>query len=184
MVLPPRSMRSFIQITRHLYEEPHLLNLVIIASNGTAMGSLEFCVNTSDLEEIGNAFLKFTYRQASTYTYELGSEKPESKFAHYFRLKAFPTGKSLRSYAFQIHLNNNENIRESGWPHHHQMSDFCIETDIDELRKFGQLLLDFSELNQHRLYWSEEVSRIDSEMSNLSGWNTDVLANAFDALPK
>jgi len=177
-------MKPFIQITRHLYEEPHHLNLVIIASNGRAMGSLEFCLNASDLKDIGSALLKFNYKQNSNYAYELGSENPKAKFAHYFQLRAFPTGKGFRSYAIQLRLNNNENIRDDGWPYCHQLSDFCIEADIDNLREFGQLLLDFSALKHHRLFWSQENSHLDNKMSNLSGWNTDVLENAFDALPK
>ena len=68
MVLITDDMKSFIQITRHLYEEPYHLNLVIIASNGLAMGSLEFYLNTSALKDIGEALKKsITSKPPPTY---------------------------------------------------------------------------------------------------------------------
>lgn len=147
-------MKPFIQISRHLDDmEPHHLRLVIIASIGLATGCLDFYLNTSDIRETGTALTKFSYEKTSKHLLEVGSERKEANFAHYFRFKAFPSGKGFRSYAVEIRLNNNENLREHGWPHLHQESTFCIETDIDNLRELGQLLIDFSELKQDRLYW-------------------------------
>jgi len=176
-------MKSFIQITRHLYEEPYHLNLVIVASNGLAMGSLEFYSNASDLKDIGEALKKFNYKQTSTYLYELGSERSEDNFAHYFCFKVFPTGRGYRSYAIQIRMNNNEKLRNLGWPHLHQESDFCIEVDIDELGKLAQLFIGFSKLEQNRLYWSPEANYLDNAVKE-PPLQLEPNEVAFEVLPK
>lgn len=80
-------MRSFIQLSRHLYEEPYHLNLVIIASNGLASGSLEFYTNPGKIAELGSALKTFPSHQRSSHLFEIGSEYPEDQFAFYLRLR-------------------------------------------------------------------------------------------------
>ena len=148
------------------------------------MGSLEFYLNASDLKDIGEALKKFNYKQTSTYLYELGSERSEDNFAHYFCFKAFPTGKGYRSYAIQIRLNNNEKLRKHGWLPLHQESNFAIETDINNLRELGQLLINFSKLKQDRLYWTPETGYLDTVITQSPQDRRDAESRAFSILPE
>ncbi len=147
------------------------------------MGSLEFYLKTSDLKDIGEALLKFNYRENSTYLYELGSERPVNNSAHYFLFKAYPTGRGYKHYAIQIRTNNKETHRESGWPHLHQESDLSIEIDIDELQKLGQLFIDFYKLEQDRLYWSPVASFLDTAVKE-SRLRLEPIDVAISVLPK
>ncbi len=71
----------FIIIRRHPYEEPYHLNLVITASNGVFAGTLEYYCNATDLTEMGSKLMSFPERIGDTYSYELGSPRPEDRFA-------------------------------------------------------------------------------------------------------
>jgi len=178
-------MKPFIQITRHLDDvEPHALRLVIIASNGLTTGCLDFYLNAGDLKKAGNALTEFSYEKTSDYLLEVGSERKEDNFSHYFRFKAFPTGKGYRSYAIELRLNNNQNLREYGWSYLHQECNFSIETDIDNLRELGSLLNDFSKLKQDRLYWTPETGYLDTALGQTSQNYGDAMTEAFKALPK
>jgi len=169
-------MKPFIQITRHLYEEPHHLNLVIIASNGTAMGSLEFYLNRTDLDEVGENLARFPKHEISNYLYELGSEKPEDNFGHFFKLFAFK-----RSV---LPNDNNRRLDKNAWRHEPQMSEFCLTMTVESLNRLGQSISDFSKLEHQRLYWTAENSILDNKLIGLTDAHGDVIANAFASLPK
>ena len=184
-------MKSFIQLTSIPDEDPPILHVVIIAGNGLASGSLEFYISTSDIQKTGIALTKFSYSEKSNYSLEIGSEAPEAKFAHYFRFNVFPTGKAYNSYAIQIRLNNNEKLREQSWSHLHQENEFSIETDIDNLKNLGQLLIDFCELEgdfsnrkYRRLYWTPKSGYLETDEKTASPEHYDHVAEAFAYLEK
>ena len=183
-------MKPYIQISRHLYEEPYHLNLVIIASNGSAVGSLEHYLNPDNLREMGENLSRFPKYERSTYLFERGSECPEDNFAWYFRLRAFAKG-SLTKCAIHIRLNNNaKHNLYRGRPGEFstfetpQLTDFTVDTDASSLRRLGELLVDFSELNHQRLYWTLEEGYLDDKILEPPKNHGHVVTEAFNALPK
>lgn len=177
-------MKPFIQITRHLYEEPHHLNLVIIASNGQAKGALEFYLKPEDLEEIGTNFLKFPLHDKVSYLFERGSEQKEANFGWYLRLEASSPGGLRDTCTLRLRFNNNEHHREFHFAVDPQMTDFGINMSIENARELGKLLSSFSKLEHHRLYWTPEGSALDNKLVDQSGYDCDVIANAFNSLPQ
>jgi hypothetical protein len=177
-------MKPFVQITRHLYEEPDTLNLVIIACNGRTMGCLEFYLRPADLEEIGNAFLQFPVHEKANYLFERGSERKEDNFGYFLKLQVTSPGGLQNRFTLQFHFNNNKHLREYHFPDEPQLTQFGFVATSEEIRQLGSLFSKFSKLKEHRLFWSQKYSYLDNELSNLSSWNTDTVANAFSALPK
>lgn len=161
--------KSFIQITRHLYEEPHHANLVILASNGLASGGLEFYVNTSQIKEIAQGLVSLPRLGRVNYLFELGSERPEDNFGFYFRLRAF--GKNMPIYAdnsktncyIQLRMNNNDSMRD-GFLTTAQLVDFTIEADFESVRNLGKSLTIFAKLKHQRLVWTPKNSFVDNDL--------------------
>jgi hypothetical protein len=79
-----------IKITRFPYEEPYHLNLLIEASNGRMNGRLGYYCNAKDLNELGGKLLGYLGNKEQAIVYELGSEKPEDRFAFFFSLRVLP----------------------------------------------------------------------------------------------
>jgi len=183
-------MKPFIQITRHLYEEPYTLNLVIIASNGRATGSLEFYLNPNNLKEMGEKLAEFPKFERSNYLFERGRERPEDNHAWYFRLRAFAKG-NIEKCGIHIRLNNNakhNTYREQPGDitsfYTPQLTDFTIDMGTSNIRRFGELLIEFSELNHQRLYWTLDSGTLDNVLIGLADYASDTIGNAFASLPK
>lgn len=141
-------MRSpFIIIRRHPYEEPYHLRLVITASNGVFAGTLEYYCKADDLAEIGRNLTVFPRTIEDTYSYELGSPRPD-KFAFHFVLRA-DTLDSAGHCALHISMKNN---REQ--PNDCSCS-FSIRTEPGAINLLGRLLTTFGELKHRTLRWSE-----------------------------
>lgn len=190
MVLPSTDMKPFIQITRHLYEEPYTLNLVIIASNGTAMGSLEFYLNPDNLREIGENLSEFPKFERSNYLFERGRERPEDNHAWYFRFRAYAKN-NLEECGIHLRLNNNaKHNLYKGRPGEFtsfetpQLTDFTIDIDAQGIRKLGELIREFSKLNHQRLYWRNETGSLDNNVLEPPTNHGHVVTEAFAALPK
>ena len=175
----------FIQITRHLYEEPYHLNLVILSSNGLASGGLEFYSNTSDIEKLGHDLSDFQAHERENHLFELGSELPKDNFAFYFRMRAYGKGKSTHAdnsktrCFIQLRLNNNEpaDVSFNDPP---LLTDFRIETDFENINKIGNLLVNFAKLKHQRLLWSPSEILLDDELNqNVQ----DNMAAALASLP-
>ena len=81
-----RMSQPFISIRRQPYEEPYHLNLVISASNGVLIGSLEYYCSAGDLEKVGSKLAAFPERVGDSYFYKLGSPRPEDRFAFHLVL--------------------------------------------------------------------------------------------------
>ncbi len=143
-----RRMKTIgIQITRFPYEEPYLLSLVFSATNGVFDGRLEYYCNASDLTDIGKALRPFPTKVPDEYSYEIGSTKPEDKFAYHFALHAYTTDMSGHC-ALQVVIDNNRDIPDEG------ACRFSIQTEPSALNRLGELLLEFAKLKHHELNWT------------------------------
>jgi hypothetical protein len=140
-------MKPFIRITRYPYEEPHHLNLVMSASNGQLVGKLEFYLNADALAEWATEMEEFPRHARSVVLWELGSERPEDRFAFYFRMRLFTTD-SLGHGAIQLRFNNNAVLPER------EVSEFCIRSEAAQINRLGNLLRQYSKLNHQVLDWS------------------------------
>ena len=162
-------MKNFIQITRHPYEEPYQLNLVIIAGNGLTQGILEFYVNTNCLREIGTSLSEFPSHDESRYIFTRGSECAEDRRAWFFRLHA----KALSSPTFcALQLRFNNNRPPMNYPSKletPQLVDFYIRTTSKKVRELGNLFLGFSELNHLRLFWNDKIGLLDNKPDQVRG---------------
>jgi hypothetical protein len=140
-------MKPYIRITRYPYEEPHHLNLVMTASNGQLVGKLEFYLNADALTEWATELEAFPRHAKSVVLWELGSERPEDRFAFYFRMRLFTTD-SVGHGAIQLCLSNNAALPER------EVSEFCIRSEAAQINRLGGLLRQFSKLNHQVLDWS------------------------------
>ncbi len=154
----PIDMTPLIQLVRHPYEEPYHLNLVIMASNGSTSGSLEFYINASELVEWANAMETFPNHQNSVHLIELGSERPEDRWAYYFRMRFF-TIDSAGHCAIQFRFNNNSNLPER------EISEFCIVVEAAQINRLGVLVRKFAKLNDYVLRWSAYEGELFDSMS-------------------
>ncbi len=140
--------RPYIIIRRFAYEEPHHLNLVIWASNGVFTGSLEYYCNADDLARIGVRLMAFPERSGDVFTYELGSCRPEDRFAFHFLLRA-STLDSAGHCALQLTMNNNQPQPNDG------ACSFSISTEAAAINRLGRLFKGFAELKHTDLRWLE-----------------------------
>ncbi len=83
----------------------------------------------------------------SVFLWEVGSERPEDKFAHYLRLRLFTTD-SLGHCAIQIRLNNNAPLPDR------EIVEFCICAEPAQINRLGALCRVFSKLKHQVLDWS------------------------------
>src|SRR6266850_6080462 len=104
-------MDSYIRITRHPYEEPHHLHLEWEVSNGRQTAAFEVYVNADVLVHFANALETFPRHATDVFLFELGSERPEDRWAYYFRFRTFTTD-GLGHSAVHIRFNNNQDVPE------------------------------------------------------------------------
>jgi hypothetical protein len=135
-----------IRITRIPYEEPYTLNLRIEASNGRLTGELEYYCASDDLTSLGRQLAAYTGPRNPEVTYELGSEDPTARFAYFLSLRVQPL--DFKGHcAIRVRFNNNEQ------PPDREVSEFAIEADAADLKRFGEQLIDFGALFKLVLDW-------------------------------
>ena len=176
-------LNSFIQISRHLYEEPHTLNLVIIASNGYAQGALEFYSNTKTLSELGSELTKFPSHEKSRHLYQGGSEYPEDNFGWYLRLRAKALN-SKEKCLLQLRFNNNERIDQERCFEDPQLTDFSIRARADSIQRLGCLLTEFAKLQHQRLFWTPSSGLVDNELAHSERRTGPTMESARLSLPR
>ena len=140
-------MEKQIKIVRRPYEEPYHINLIFKASNGDSTGKLEIYDNADRLKELADALKDFPFNGTKRLLWELGSEKPEDRFAFYFKCE-FSLIEFSSECLIRIRLNNNENGIEKS------ISEFNILCYPAELNKLGQLFREFSKLEKETLMWN------------------------------
>jgi len=136
-----------IRIERFPYEEPHHLNLKITAANDDFVGKLEYYCNADDLKEIGTKLKGFPRTVPDEYVYEIGSEKPEDRFAFFLKIRVF-TVDGLGHCAIAVAFNNNQSDQNSA------SSRFAMKADPQAVNRLGDLFMTFSELKSTELVWS------------------------------
>ena len=144
-------MSRYIKIRRVPYEEPHHLELWFEASNGTLTGGIQLYVNATDLFDIAKALMVFPRHASDVFLYEIGSERPEDRWGHYFRLRAFTTD-GVGHCAIQVRLNNNEALPGRS------IAEFCIFAEASEICVLGKKFLAFADLQDELLEWSPTPS--------------------------
>lgn len=146
-------MKPFIRITRHPYEEPYHINLIIEASNGKQRGQLEFYESTESLRTVAENLEVFPRHKDDVFLWELGSEYPEDRCAYYFRFRIFVTD-AAGHCAIQIRFNNNQELLER------EVVEFCIRAEAGQINRLGQLCRQFSELKHELLVWEGDQGQL------------------------
>ena len=140
-------MNSYLRITRHPYEEPYHLNLVIEASNGRLHGALEVYVSSQDLSELPSSLRGFPSKNNETVRWELGSERPSDRSDYYFRLQALKVS-AYGQCAIALRFNNNRPPPEC------EIVEFSIRAEPADIERLTRLLDQFSGLEHSVLEWT------------------------------
>ena len=151
-----------IKITRFPYEEPYHLNLFIAASNGKMNCGLEYYCNANDLTNLGGELLGYLGNQNETIVYELGSEKPEDRFAFFFSLRVNPLDLAGHS-VIRIRMNNNRP------PPKTEVCEFCILADVTDVNRLGSLFVAFGKLEHRVLDWSVKDGKLHKDVEDMAG---------------
>ncbi len=140
-------MQSFLNMTRQPYEEPYHVNLLVSAGNQSTQAEFEIYAHASDLNDAAVALIGFPKTDKDIFTWQLGSEKENDRFAFYFCLRVFqfsPTGRC----AIEIRFNNNQE------PPNQQIVEFCIDAYPSDLDRLGTMLKAFGRLEDLTMEWS------------------------------
>ncbi len=140
-------MNSFLNITRHPYEEPHHVNLVVSAGNASTQAEVEIYANASDLKDAAVALTGFPNNNEGKFLWELGSENEQDQFAFYFRLRVFQFSPNGRC-GIELRFNNNQK------PPDQQIVEFCIEAYPADLDRLGTMFDSFSRLENQKMEWT------------------------------
>ena len=140
-------MRSFLSITRQPYEEPYHVNLLVSAGNLSTQAQFEIYANASDLNNAASSLIGFPKTDSDIFTWELGSEDEQKRFAFYFRLRVFQFSATGRC-AIEIRFSNNQK------PPNQQMVEFCIEAYPSDLDRLGTIFESFGRLEDLTMEWS------------------------------
>jgi hypothetical protein len=140
-------MKPYLTIERFPYEEPYHVNLIMRAFNGSQAGMLEIYSSPEQINEIGKDLIDFPQSIGHVVLWELGSERPEDRFAHYLRFRAFALD-SVGHTALHLRFCNNLALPDKA------ISEFCITTEAAALNRLGKLLCDFALLKHEYLFWS------------------------------
>jgi hypothetical protein len=140
------TMHPYVRITRHPYEEPHLINLVVEASNGKHKWEMEFYDNAESLRLLSENLEVFPRHKDDVFLWEIGSEYPEDRWAYYFRFRVFLTDASGHC-AIQIRFNNNRDLPDR------EVVEFCLRAEAGQINRLGQLCRKFAELKHELLVW-------------------------------
>jgi len=140
-------MQSFLKITRHPYEEPYHIHLVVSAGNESTQSVFEIYANASDLKNAATALNGFPRSDRDSFVWKLGSENERDRFAFHFRLRVFQV--SLNGHcAIELRFNNNEK------PPNQQIVEFCIPAYPADLDRLGRMLDGFSRLEDLEMEWT------------------------------
>jgi hypothetical protein len=144
-------VKPHIRLRRHPYEEPYHLRLVINASNGHTAGELEFYTSPDELRAWADHLAVFPQHRDDVFLAEIGSERPEDRFAYYFRFRAFTVGSRC---ALHFRFCNNRELPDR------ELSEFCILAEAAQVNVLGRLLRVFSEFQHELLVWDLENAEL------------------------
>ncbi|MEM9839897.1 MAG: hypothetical protein AAF830_12200 [Pseudomonadota bacterium] len=182
-------MFSFVQLTRFEYEEPKILNLVIVASNGSATSCAEFYLSPDGLRSIGAEIEKSVVHGPGRHrVFEYGTDIPHSRFVSYLLLQTVKE-REMHSFHFQkrpcaglrIRMDNNGNPDPDCTEY--QLTDFTIRTTPDRLMALAGMVSRFAELKDNRLYWDESCELLDTKSFVPSTRGGSMLRQSLALLP-
>ncbi|MCP3128360.1 hypothetical protein [Shewanella sp. KJ2020] len=153
------AMSNYLKIERIPCEEPYHVQLAWSVSNGNLYSTFEYYDNAESLKVIGSRLEDFPRHVGDDFLYEIGSERPEDRFAYYFRLRAFTTN-SRGGSAIQIRFCNNRELP------YREISEFCIQAEPASINRLGRLFLEFSKLEKEYMEWSDLESFIGSKQEH------------------
>jgi hypothetical protein len=140
-------VKPFIRITRRPYEEPYHIHLFVTASNGRQRGEMEIYDNAQSLRRFGSSLRGFPKQRGDDVLWELGSERPEDRFAFYYRLRVFQVALNGRC-AIEVRFCNNEQ------PPDRELTEFSIHDVMPaDLDRLADLLERFGKLEHRVLQW-------------------------------
>ncbi len=142
-------MASSLTITRHPYEEPYHVNLVVRAVTDGAVAEQEIYANATDLRTLADAMTGFPKSASDRYSWEIGSEQPDDRFAYFFCL----TVRQIRARgrcAVHVRFNNNEEFPD------HRVAEFSFGAMPADLDRLGRQLAVFAKLEDTVLEWGVE----------------------------
>lgn len=148
--------RQYIHIQRRPYEEPHLLQLEISASNGQFSGNTDFYCDADELGEIGRALRAFPAKIGDEYVYTYGSDDPTGRAYRLLVLRAYTTD-CLGHCALQIAINTNSKEPEEG------LCRFSIQAEPAAINRLGEAFEKFRELKHLELRWSPHETELFEE---------------------
>ena len=140
-------MPSYLNFTRRPYEEPYHLNLLVSAGNSSTQAEFEIYANASDLDDAAVSLIGFPNTDNQIFTWELGSEDAQDRFAFHFRLRIFQFSSTGRC-AIEVRFNNNQQAPNQ------QIVEFCIEAYASDLDRLGKKFETFSRLKDLTMEWS------------------------------
>lgn len=146
--------KPYVIVRRHPYEEPHLTQLEIFASNGILTCSTDIYCNVTDLAEIGHALQKFPKVAGEEYQYDYGSEDPTQRCYRYFLLRVYTTD-SVGHCALQIAMNQNREEPDEG------ICRFSIKSEAGSINRLGALFVRFGDLQHLELRWTPDSDDVD-----------------------
>lgn len=139
-------MNTLLRLTRHPYEEPYHVELLLEACDGRTHASIPYYTSVHSLVELGVALEGFPVAGRSEHVYEVGSEEPERRSAYHIRLRFFVIGQD-GSCGIDLHC---KCMREEP---EFETADLTIETRIDGIKRLGGLLTGFGKLDHRVLEW-------------------------------
>ena len=153
-------MSNYIRIERIPYEEPYHVQLVWSVSNGNTSTSFEYYDNAESLIELADHLEQFPRHRDDVFLVEVGSERPEDRFAYYFRFRVFTTD-SRGGSAIQIRFSNNGELP------YREIAEFCIRTEPASLNRLGKLFREFAKLQHDCLAWTESEAFVGAKQDLL-----------------
>src|SRR5690606_6780365 len=78
-----------IRVRRFPYEEPNILHLEFVITNGGFGGRVDLYCTPEDLKEIGTALKRFPASLADEFRYEIGYDTPDDNNYLYFLFRAY-----------------------------------------------------------------------------------------------
>jgi hypothetical protein len=122
-------------------------------SNGKQKWKMEYYDNAQSLIEWAKNLEIFPRHKDDVFLWELGSERPEDRYAYYFRFRVFTTD-SAGHCAIQVRFNNNEDLPDR------EIAEFCIRAEAAQINRLGQLCRHFAELKHAVLEWEGNDGRL------------------------
>jgi len=138
---------SVLRITRHPYEEPYHLNLVVRVETPRSAGELEIYINSDDLRVAADALRSFPRRPGDEFAWEIGSERPEDRWAYYFLLRVTQV-RLTGQCSVRVRLNNNQQAPDQF------LFDVSIPAEPMDLARLASLLSEFGKLRATELEWA------------------------------